>query len=573
MMDSILPRACGSVRFGRVAAVVWVLVCLAPGRAGGQPGRSFVKGFEKEKIRLLYCSELPETMESVKQVKDAGFNVVEKLHWKMWESHREKVPADTIGFAKSVGLKVVVGVWLPTGISDPAFAEKRPFGFYNAARPEKGRLAPDIYDGSWWDRYVVPAVMKYVELSREGTVIGMSLDLEIYQPRPVPAVYRDVCYCSECVKEFCSRERVKYEELELKDRRNWFARKGMLRRFRDFQKARLAGYVEKLRKRTDEINPCFVFALLPYRMNGNILNQTLAEKLGTEKAPVIIATEATYSVPAGATDVQTLVLTADRIESIHRYEKSRRHHYVLLPGFSVRPPNTPIRNARRVVALGGTEQGYWIWGRYRLIAPVHVKELLAPVDEFWRWFRIGNDCLSGRIPPPKEILPVSVPKVKFGPNLLPDPSFEGDSCEESWGGFPEGVGLAAEGHTGARSLRIETQEGRRLARLYLRRGGELKKIPVEPNTLYRISMWAKTTKFTGGWSPYCGVYFYDEGGKQVAKPSVSRPRYERDWELRSAIFLSPPNARTAAFHISVLGEGDCSCVDDVEFREVIVEGG
>ncbi|NOZ24361.1 MAG: hypothetical protein GXP25_25060 [Planctomycetes bacterium] len=554
-------------------ALVFFCGCMPrESKAPEEPGRVCVKGFEGEKIRLLYCGEDVETPELIRQTADAGFNVMEKLHWKMWEPERAKNVEEAIRLAKPAGLKVLVGVWLPTGISDPAFAEKRPFGFYNAARPKKGCLAPDIYDGAWWRQQIIPALLKYVERSREGTVIGISLDLEIYQGRPVPGIYTDVCYCDPCVKEFCEQAGLKFEPVELKDRRSWFAEKEMLRRFRDFQKARLAKYVEELRRRTDAINPYFVYMLLPYRTGGNILNLALAKRLGTAKAPVIIATEATYGIPKEATPEQALILTDDTIRNIHRYEAARGHqHTVLLPGISLTAPNTPQKNARRIVTFGRREAGYWIWGRRLLFSEYWLKKMLAPADEFWRWFKVGNDCIMDRAAPPKEILPVSMPKYELGTNIVPAPGFEEGSAEKAWGGFPKGVTIATtERHSGTRSLRLETDSVPRLARLYWRTGGEIRKFPIKPNTLYRISMWARTTKFTGGWSPYCGVLIYDKDGKQIAKASVSSPRYERAWELREQTFLSPPKAVSAAFHISVLGKGNCSYVDDVALREIVV---
>jgi len=126
--------------------------------------------------------------------------------------------------------------------------------------------------------------------------------------------------------------------------------------------------------------------------------------------------------------------------------------------------------------------------------------------------------------------------------------------------------------SGARSLHFETRRDQRLARLYWRWGEELKRFPLKPSTLYRISFWAKTTRYIGGYSPYCGVHIYDKDGKQVAKPDACFPRYERDWELCRRVFLSPPTATEAVFHISVLGEGNCSYVDNVELREIVLKG-
>jgi len=395
-----------------------------------------VKAFGDEKIRLLYCNDRMETAQSIRQVKDAGFNAIAKVHWKMWDPDRAKLVAETIALAKAAGLKVFVGAWLPTGISAPAFAEERPFGFHNAAVPAEVRyglgLAPDIYDETWWREHIIPALMKHVERSREGTVVGNTLDLEIYQDRPVPGIYEDVCFCDRCVRKFCQESGLRFEPVELKGRRQWFADKGVLRQFRGFQRARLAKYVEELRRRTDEINPGFVYVLLPYRTNGSILNVTLAEKLSTDKAPILIATESTYYTPAEATAEQALILTEERIRHIHRYEETRGHRYVLLPGLGIRL-NMPQNVARRIAAFGSRERGCWIWGKDCLIKPHYTKTLHAPVDEFWRWFKIGNACLFGQAEPPKEMLPLSIPKYELGPNMLPDPGFETEAVEEKWG--------------------------------------------------------------------------------------------------------------------------------------------
>jgi hypothetical protein len=562
---------------------VWLVVCTLScvDALAGEPAQpasarpqaaTMVPGFEKEPLRLLFCEDVPIAQAEFQRIRDAGFNLVSLIHWKVYERSYGRVTQANIANARQAGLKVLLTLWPGTSLAPPDFAAAHPFEFHNGARPRDARadqtcgpdritLPVDIYDAEYWDTHLIPICLEYARLSREGTVRGCALDMELYLRDPVPTVYEDVCFCDRCLTAFAADRKGDVPTTKpVAERLGALADGGRLEEYRAWQNDRLAAYIRRLRARTDEQDPEFVYALLPYTRKGNFFSRALAKGLATDRAPVLLMTEGTYNPVPQADDAQDLAATAGYLADLRQREILYGDRSVLLPGFSV-VTLTADRMARRVSAFGRVQPGYWVWGRNW----IRRAEAAKPA-ELWEAFTIGNRAATGAAGEPVGQGPWCLPTVEAGDNLVPQGSFEGADVKGAWQFTRGGQVLGDAARHGGMGLRLTAMKNSRRPTAIPLGPDRAAALPVEAGRAYRLSFWSRTIRFVGGYNAYAEVHWLDERGQDIGRIEVGTGTNVHDWVLCSGVVVAPKQARSLRLEIAALGSGITSDVDDVALQ-------
>jgi hypothetical protein len=392
----------------------------------GEAGRA-------EKMRVMYFPEWVETAEEVRKVRDHGFNVASVVSWKYanyiqepcgsaapgcasygrlasrphhgylckvlpgqhtsflyWKCYEQKHTdeiAANLALAKEARLPVLVSVWL-SAVAPKEFQEKQPLiGASGAAY----KRTPSIFHKEWWNEWFAPVCLRFVRQSKDGSILGLWVDFELYDE---PNQVSDVCFCQRCLEEWSEAAGVKIAGADAKGRADWLLHHDRIQAFRDFQAAKLGRYAEALRAETDKINPAFVYGNFPYY--GYMADRVFAQKLGTKRAPFLIAPEYTYRLQSDKySDTTGIQLAVCYCREMQRRIRELGLNARLLAGICPLTEATFMRD--KIISVCGPSDGYWLWTK-RIIdrhrAAFGGKPLTdAEADAAWAALKEANDRL------------------------------------------------------------------------------------------------------------------------------------------------------------------------------------
>jgi hypothetical protein len=289
--------------------------------------------------------------------------------------------------AKEARLPVLVSVWL-SAVAPKEFQEKQPLiGASGAAY----KRTPSIFHKEWWNEWFAPVCLRFVRQSKDGSILGLWVDFELYDE---PNQVSDVCFCQRCLEEWSEAAGVKIAGADAKGRADWLLHHDRIQAFRDFQAAKLGRYAEALRAETDKINPAFVYGNFPYY--GYMADRVFAQKLGTKRAPFLIAPEYTYRLQSDKySDTTGIQLAVCYCREMQRRIRELGLNARLLAGICPLTEATFMRD--KIISVCGPSDGYWLWTK-RIIdrhrAAFGGKPLTdAEADAAWAALKEANDRL------------------------------------------------------------------------------------------------------------------------------------------------------------------------------------
>ena len=474
---------------------------------------------DTEGINANYLSMGPDA-EKLAQQLDAGMNVVclklwllrthqpdggETIRVKMAGNHSLASAARWARLCRQQGAHFTV-------MLNMLGAEERD---WIASAPHRGAVSMDgrehdmpcPQDETWWRLFTHEAVAVARGVPDcEGAVLdtesyrGSSLTYPYYGRWPL-----NMCYCDVCFGEF-AREQGLQVDLPPEQRYPLLRDRGLIDAYQDHLRSKMREVGESVMASVHRVNPHFFVGLVNY--DDNWWMEGLAQGLGSEQCPTVLMTEDEYYCPIGA----------DFRERMQRMGELGLH-VRYCPGFAIYrwPPEQMAAEALQRLL---DADGYWIFcgnnlydddfaertGVWRLFGdatPSQYYGLLAAAQDAWAAAGVG---LNDEPPTGIDALAlideerssthardgdaVVLARTREAPNLLADPSFEGEWPEQEgpWAMYYRPVPDSEVVFDGDRSVRID----RNYKRANLKQTLEL-----QPGRDYLFSVWTRLEDVQG----------------------------------------------------------------------------
>jgi hypothetical protein len=155
-------------------------------------------------------------------------------------------------------------------------------------------LTPCPLDEAFWNRYIRGRMVYLAEHGRELGLDGAILDPEMYGADHT--TYDTVCYCADCLREFCrAGGREVPNPLPPAERAAWLKRNGLEQRFEQHFLDRVKGFCRRIERECHARNPDFLLGTLHPDLEGPF-TRGLAMGLGSARCPLLGFSEMTYSI-------------------------------------------------------------------------------------------------------------------------------------------------------------------------------------------------------------------------------------------------------------------------------------
>lgn len=341
---------------------------------------------KSQKFRVLVDKVLMKengwvmTEEHVKQIADAGFNVVspreggDDMHQvRLISQYAQKYGLYHIPWMRGT-LRAKTGpklVW-SNGLEHPIYS------------PNSDEL------WAWMNK----KILDYAKISvKNPSLIGVFLDFENYSFKAKKDASKrlghayPLSYDEKIIKEFFMEEKIALPNLEPSQRYAWLQKKGLHEKFSDFQIERWRTRAKKLRQMIDAVNPEFQFFV--YISKGTVFLQSAAlREWTTSVAPVVIASQVTYGRPS------RLMPHMPALEKNRRLllKKRRQLPKDLDPFFYIGGIDPTARSAdpefsgRNAVMISEISDGYWIFYEGPQTGKDH--------ELYWKWFIRSNQAID-----------------------------------------------------------------------------------------------------------------------------------------------------------------------------------
>lgn len=339
--------------------------------------------FLREKPRILVDKVLMAdnqwvmTEDHVKEIKDAGFNVVSPRLGGTDPARVRKVAA----MAQRNGLFYVA--WMRGSLD---------------TRTGLKHVYPDGHDcdvfspnsDELWD-WLERTIIEHARISLEiPAMAGSFLDFENYA-RGGSGNHYGLSYDERVLADFAAAEGRTLPELAPGERARWLAEQGLEERFRAFQIAGWRERARRLRKAVDAINPAFL--LLVYPAPGTLfITEALYPEWATERAPLVLCDAVTYGRPSQfLAEADALAANRKALTESMRVPREAGIPHVYLGGIDpVCEGADPEFCGKNASLIASVAQGYWVFYE----GPGYRKEH----PEYFRWFRQANeDIVSGAL--------------------------------------------------------------------------------------------------------------------------------------------------------------------------------
>ena len=309
------------------------------------------------------------TEDHVREIKDAGFNVV----------------SPRIGGTDPARVRKVAAMAQRHGIFYVAWMR--------GSRGTKTGLKyvyPDGHDcdeyspnsdelWQWWER----TILEHARISKEiPAMVGSFLDFENYARGRAGNCY-GLSYDAKIMNEFAEDEKIALPDLLPAERAPWLKKNGLSQRFETFQIAGWRRRARRLRQAIDKINPRYL--LLVYPAPGTLfITEAVYPEWGTVQAPLILCDACTYGRPTQFMSERE-ALDANRNALAHnlRIPRKRRIPFAYLGGIDpVCAGADPEFCGKNASAISQVSDGYWVFYE----GPEYRKEH----PDYFRWFKKAN---------------------------------------------------------------------------------------------------------------------------------------------------------------------------------------
>lgn len=371
----------------------------------------------------------------------------------------------------------------------------------------RGHSMPCPQDETWWRLFESQAVsVARAVPDCEGVV----LDTECYRGAAVTYPYYgrwplNLCYCDVCYGEF-ARQHDLQPDLPPDQRCPLLRDRGLIDAYHDHLRGEMRGVGRRLIEAVHAINPRFFVGLVNY--DDNWWMEGLAQGLGSAQCPTVLMTENEYYSPIGpALD--------DRMERMG----DLGIHACYCPGFAIYqwpPRQMALEALQRMLAA----DGYWIfcgnnlyddsfadrtgvWRLYGDATPSQYYALLGAAKEAWAARPSdpleqpggGIDALTlideeRSSEHTRDGDAIVFARTREAPNLLADPSFEGEWPEQKgpWEMYYRPVPDTEVVFDGRQSVRIDTN---------YKRANLKQTLTLTPGQDYLFSVWTKLEDVLG----------------------------------------------------------------------------
>jgi len=332
-----------------------------------------------------HSSKWVMTEDHVKEIRDAGFNVV----------------CPRIGGESMSEVRRISKLARKHGIFHIAWMRGT-----RECSPEEGPkyTHPDGFsqplyspnsDQLW--RWMTKLILGHAKISTEvPSLIGTFLDFENYAPGSIRAdgVWRGHCYGlsydAKIVKEFAAHKGIEQPTLAPKDREPWLAKKGLSKEFREFQIRSWRTRCRELRREIDKINPKFL--LVVYPVPGTLfITEAAYREWATEQAPVIVADQRTYKRPAIFLPIKEgLWINRARLSANAARIRKLKIPFMHIGGIDpISRTTTPEFCGKNAVMIAEATNGYWVFYE----GPDYHRDH----PDYFAWFKKANmDIVAGK---------------------------------------------------------------------------------------------------------------------------------------------------------------------------------
>jgi len=336
---------------------------------------------KEDKFRILVDKVLMAangwvmTEEHIKEIRDAGFNVVcpRRGGGSITEVRR------IAELARKHGLFHVV--WMRGTRSTKSGVR------YTHADGHSQPLYSPNSDELW--NWMTKLILGHAKISTQvDSLIGTFLDFENYAPdkRGRGNCYK-LSYDEKILAEFCAAKKIDPPKLKPEQRQPWLAKNGLEDEFRKFQIDSWRARCRTLRRQIDRINPNYM--LVVYPVPGPIfLTDAAWPEWSTEAAPLILADASTYGRPADLMgEPDALAVNRQRLVANINLAKRRRFPFVFLGGIDpvVRGAD-PEFSAKNAVMISEFTNGYWVFYEGPKYDGKHPR--------YFEWFKKANEEIA-----------------------------------------------------------------------------------------------------------------------------------------------------------------------------------
>ncbi len=356
----------------------------------GGSAKNFPCWIAKEKIRAGFLSSERDTKYAA-SMRAVGLNTA-ILSTTL---HRKKEFAKTLKncnrwaeVSKEEGLHVFIAYnWQP----DP-----RSFsGVYRCVVYSDGRTgkAPCPRDHGYWVNYLthMGKVIAGLSVDPDLQIDGIFLDSELYSNRGTTfkSYGKETCFCDSCFSSFLLANGYYGSELpvvELASRKKWLEDNKFLDQFFAFLAKDVDLLAREYEQNIHQINPSLVIGMYPMKITTkNWVRRSVARGIGTEKMPIIIFANDTYT-GGGAKKLP---------EQPAEYYAKEGINAVYAAGFLIRRYKSSAL-MKELPAVCKKCSGYWIFSMHSLWEPTAKKYALihGSQDEYLRAIKEANNKIE-----------------------------------------------------------------------------------------------------------------------------------------------------------------------------------
>ncbi len=393
---------------------------------------------QKERVRCLaYVDVSEKAEENIRRTKELGFNCVLSGYPDL--PMTQLMPL--VHAADKHGIRIIWVNSMMEQFANPALQKNLAGDTRRFVGADGRRSAQSACptDPTYWEAILLHRALPLARLAVEGhsSSAGLLLDIEDYTG---VGDWYHYCYCDQDFSSFVqSLGRHDAVKLPPEQRHSWLVENSLWTRYCSRQDEAVVNILADVRRRIDQINPDFLFAIYPwYETEPKLRKPTLrwderlAAGLGTERAPFLIFDEHTYTWGYER-----------RIEEGSAQLQSKGLHFLAVPGFNVYPAERvwwPDEMALSAYYAAVRSGGYWVF-RGDLTFLLGKGEELEPriggtpeqwAEEFKRMNSIIERTLSGE-PLSEKMPPLPLPpRPRDLPTYMPSDLF---SFEHSEGTF------------------------------------------------------------------------------------------------------------------------------------------
>lgn len=274
------------------------------------------------------------------------------------------------------------------------------------------RKTPCPLDESFWRRAVETRFLTIAEVSRREPLMGVVLDTEMYAADFT--LYREPCYCGECVARTLRRAGRDIPLPLSGAPGSWLTQQGLGDAHREECRRAVQSLAEQTRGRVLRIAPEFAFAAFNAdqaspMLDGLMLGFGRPERPALALAEVTFVTGATPPVP----------------ENMQKRMARLQGHALLVPGIW-QSRFTPQALAAHLYHSAMYSSGYWVYTFETFTRPTYCP-LPGPPDEFWAAIQTANRELDAVLADPQHGT-----TLRLEPFRLPRPEVTTDGVDAAW---------------------------------------------------------------------------------------------------------------------------------------------